>query len=70
MKRNLAHKILNPVLAVLLAGQVLSGLFRHQLPRGFFGPFHEVVGIALAVAVLLHLVLNWNWVKANYRRGP
>ena len=70
MNRNLALKILNPVLGLLALNQVLTGLFGDALPPEAFEVLHEGGGIAFGIAALLHLALNWNWIKASYIRKP
>ena len=69
MKRNTALKILNPILAALVLYQALTGIFRALIPLAVFEVIHPAGGIALALVAATHLSLNWNWVKANYRRG-
>ena len=33
-------------------------------PRSFYGlPFHEWVGLLIGIFFLLHIVINWGWVK-------
>jgi hypothetical protein len=66
MKRNTKQKIVNPLLPILLANQVLTGVFGFSLPPGWFPIMHKGGGYLLAVIALLHLGLNWNWVSANY----
>lgn len=66
MKKNTALKILNPVLAVLLINQVLTGLFGRELSHEAFEIFHKKAALVLATLVVLHLILNFNWIKANY----
>ena len=68
MQRNAALKILNPLLGILLVNQLLTGFFADRLSPQAFEILHEGGGIALAVTVLLHVALNWNWVKASYFR--
>ena len=66
MKRNTMLKILNPILGVLLVNQILTGIFHDTIPHEAFEFLHEGGGIALAVVAVLHVILNWNWVKANF----
>ncbi len=66
MKRNTALKILNPILGVLALNQIFTGLFSDALPREAFEILHEGGGILFAVMALLHLALNWGWVKTNF----
>ena len=71
MKRNTLLKIINPVLALLVINQILTGLFGHSLSHEAFEILHKDGGFVLAGVAALHLILNWNWVKANYfKRTP
>ena len=71
MQRNTALKTLNPVLGLLLLVQVGSGLLRGFLSRDAFGFLHFWGGMALMAVAAAHVVLNWNWVRANIlRRRP
>ena len=71
MKRNTMLKILNPILGVLLVNQIITGIFHHAIPHEAFELLHEGGGIVLAVAAILHVILNWNWVKSNFfKRNP
>ena len=71
MKRNSVLKVVNPILAVLLLNQVLTGLLRGMLPKELFEVMHEGGGALVALGALVHVVLNWNWVRANYlKRSP
>ena len=69
MTRNTALKILNPVLGILVLNQVLTGFFSDALPPKAFEIFHEGGAFVFAAAALLHVTLNWNWVKLNFMRG-
>ncbi len=69
MKKNNILKIINPIIALLLLCQVGTALFRGVLGHEAFEEIHETGGILLALGVLLHLILNWKWVKANYFKG-
>ena len=66
MKRNDMLKIVNPILAVLLLNQVLTGLLNDVLPHGLYEVLHGGSGIILTVVATIHIILNWNWVKANF----
>ena len=68
--RNSILKIINPMLGVLLINQVLMGLLHDMLPRKVFEVMHEGGGIVFAIVALLHVILNWNWIKANFFRKP
>ncbi|MDO8302980.1 MAG: hypothetical protein Q7T18_07050 [Sedimentisphaerales bacterium] len=66
MKKNTLHKILAPILLVLIANQVTTGLLADELAPGAFVVFHKGGGIILAGLIVVHLILNFNWVKATY----
>jgi len=66
MKKNNILKILNPVIALLLLSQICTALLNDVLGEEVFEAIHETGGFLLAVGGVLHLALNWNWVKANY----
>jgi len=71
MQRNTVLKFVNPVLGLVVLSQLVTGALHGLLPRQVFETMHQVGGIAVAAAVLLHVLLNWNWVKATYfRRRP
>ena len=71
MKRNTMLKILNPILGVLIINQILSGVFGRSLSREAFEILHKDGGFLLAAVAAIHLILNWNWVKANFfKRAP
>jgi len=66
MKRNTILKILNPVLAVFFINQAITVIFRESLSYKAFGIFHKTAGMILLCLIAVHIILNFNWVKANY----
>ena len=60
MKRNNILKIINPLLAVLIINQILTGLFGHALSCKAFEILHKGGGYTLASVAAL----------ACYRRRP
>ena len=66
MTKNKALKIINPILAILLITQLLSGMFNEYLPYEVFEVVHEWGGFLFAILIVVHLILNWNWVKTNF----
>ena len=63
-KRNLL-KIVNILIALLILNQATTALIHDLLPRDVFEFLHEGGGVILFVAVLIHVYLNWAWVKSN-----
>ena len=71
MKRNTMLKVLNPILGVLLVNQIVTGIFHEALSHDAFEIMHQGGGLVLAVVAISHVILNWNWVKANFfKSGP
>jgi hypothetical protein len=71
MIRNLILKILNPILAILFLNQILTGILHSAISREAYEFLHQGGGIFFTIAAVLHLILNWNWVKTNfYRKNP
>lgn len=66
MKRAFLLKILNPFLALLFVNQVLSAMLHGILAKNVYDLLHEGGGKLLTVAVFLHVILNWPWIKANF----
>jgi protein-S-isoprenylcysteine O-methyltransferase Ste14 len=69
MNKNKVNKVLVPILVILVVNQMLSGMFGMSLSPGAFGLLHRGGAMALLVAAVLHLILNWAWIKANYLKG-
>ena len=73
MTKNAALKILNPVLGVLLINQMLTGIFADQIlarAPDAFEVLHEGNGYLIVFLSVVHVILNWPWVKANFCRKP
>ena len=66
MKRNTALKILNPILLVLFVNQAVTVLFLDELPHKAFQIFHKGGGAVLLIFIAVHIILNFNWIKASY----
>ncbi len=65
MPKNTTLRILNPLLALLMLSQLLSGLWRPHLSPEAFMWLHTRGGVALLAAVMLHVAANWDWVWAT-----
>jgi hypothetical protein len=65
MLKNTTLRILNPVLAILMLSQLLSGIWHSQLSAETFTWLHVRGGVALIVALVLHVAVNWDWVRTT-----
>ncbi|MFC1652543.1 hypothetical protein ACFL3F_02375 [Planctomycetota bacterium] len=66
MNRQHALKSLNPLLALLFITQLSTGLFGGSLSHETFELLHKGGAIVLTLVVLVHVSLNFNWIKAQY----
>jgi len=66
MTRNTILKMVNPILFILMANQMVTAIFHDALPHEVFEIMHQGGGLVFAVTAVLHLILNWNWVKATF----
>ena len=68
MKRNSALKMVNPILGILFVNQIVTGLIHGRLSYETYEVLHGGGGILLALVAVLHVILNWNWIRASYCR--
>jgi heme A synthase len=66
MKKNTILKIINPILFLLIISQAVTGLLHLKLSPETFETIHEGGGIVLVGLVIVHLILNFNWIRASY----
>lgn len=59
-------KVLNPIIALLILNQVFTALLHGVLSKELFEKVHETGGFLLFLGVVIHLLLNWSWVKTTY----
>ncbi len=68
MAKHSALKIVNPLLGLLIINQALTGIFHLYLSIRTFTIMHEWGRLLLSTMVIVHVVLNWSWVKAQFRQ--
>jgi len=66
MNKKTAFKIVNIIIALLIISQASSAIFRGLIGREAFEVLHEGGGVLLLVGVIIHVVLNWGWVRAQF----
>ncbi|MFA6856497.1 MAG: hypothetical protein WCR31_04740 [Treponema sp.] len=59
-------KIVNPLLAVDFLCLIGTALLDDVIPREIYGVIHPVFGYIFAVGLIVHVFLNWNWIKTTY----
>lgn len=69
MKKNKMLKIINPFLALFFLSQVTTGIF-HDLLTEYSHEAFEIIhgfgGFILVILVIIHIILNWQWIKTNF----
>ena len=72
MDKNLSLKIVNPILFIVLSVQACTGLiFILRLKTSYLrtiAEIHEYNGMFLVGVAILHVTLNWNWIRLNFFR--
>jgi hypothetical protein len=51
---------------VFLISQALTALFVGKISYESFAFFHKGGGKVLIVLIIIHFILNFNWIMANY----
>jgi hypothetical protein len=67
MTKQKALRILNPLLGVLLVAQISAPLLGQviEMPPYQY-QVHTWNGVLIGVLIVLHIILNWPWIKSNY----
>jgi hypothetical protein len=65
-KKQTALKVVNPLLMLLVINQVLAGTFHLYLSNRAFTILHKWGGFLFAALCIVHVVLNWSWIKAQF----
>lgn len=68
MNRQIALKIVNPLLGLAFIVQAGSGMFSTKIPYELFRSIHQYGGWALTALVFAHVVFNWSWIKNSVLR--
>lgn len=65
MTKQTVLKVVNPLLFIAWASQGVTGtlLKTNVISFDAFRLFHPRIGYAVVVLGLIHLILNWSWVK-------
>ena len=66
MTKNEIMKKSNTVLAAVFVLLTLTGMAHQALPHSLFSVLHGGCAILMVVGTLVHVVLNWPWIKSVY----
>ncbi len=75
MQKRSVLKIVNILLAIGFLLALISMLLYRFIPSplqgmDIFYDIHVYSGPAFAVIALIHIVLNWNWIRTQYFKKP
>jgi hypothetical protein len=68
MNKPLMLKVVNPLVGlafVLLVGGAI-GYKAGLIGYSHFTRVHPIVGFIFAALIILHIILNWGWIKMNF----
>ncbi|KPL03217.1 MAG: hypothetical protein AMJ90_03650 [candidate division Zixibacteria bacterium SM23_73_2] len=66
MNRKYLLKAINIILFVIILCQAATGIGHDYIKEESFERIHSAGGIILVLFVLIHLVLNWGWIRSSY----
>lgn len=66
MNKNAALRIVNPIMAALILAQPLSAFLLSLTDWDVFEGVHIAGGVCLLIGAVVHVLLNWSWVKMNF----
>jgi hypothetical protein len=70
MSKKTSLKIINIIIALLIINQAITAIFSGLIGPDLFEILHEGGGVILLMGVILHIVLNWGWVRSSFfKRG-
>jgi hypothetical protein len=68
MKKATVLKVVNVALAILFVNQAATGLLHDELSHETFELLHQNAAFVLVAAAVLHVALNWNWVRGLFAK--
>ena len=68
MEKRTALKFINMIIAILILNQASSAFLRGLMGREAFELLHQGGGILLLIGIIIHVILNWGWVKSTFHK--
>ena len=68
MKKATVLKVVNVALAILFVNQAATGMLHDELSREAFEVLHQGAAFALIAVAVLHVALNWGWVRGLFAK--
>ncbi len=66
MNKQKSLRVINVLIAILILLLAGTAAFNETIPYNIYSKIHPLIGYLLATFVLLHVYLNFSWIKANY----
>ena len=66
MNKQKSLRIVNLLIAALILLLAGTAVFNETIPYAIYSKIHPLTGYLLSFFVLLHVTLNFSWIKANY----
>lgn len=66
MNKKSALKTINIIIAILILSQVTTGLAGKLIGKEAFEVLHKGGAFILFTGVIIHVILNWGWVKSAF----
>lgn len=66
MNKKSALKFINVVIAVLILNQATTAALSDLMGHEAFETLHATGGFLLFLGVIIHVILNWGWVKSTF----
>jgi len=70
MNKQKALKVVNILLAVFALNQTVTALLSGVLSHSVFEIMHKPGGFALSILAIVHVYLNWGWVRTSLLGKP
>lgn len=61
-------KIVNPILLLLVVNQLATGFRPRLYGPGSFRLMHKQMALLLSLTLMVHLMLNFTWIRNAYRK--
>ncbi len=61
-------KIVNLILFICILNQALTVVLHDLANKDVFEYLHPIGGIFTLLFAIIHMALNWAWIKANYMK--
>jgi hypothetical protein len=66
MNKKSGLKFINIVIAIMILSQIATGLSGELIGKEAFEVLHKGGAFILFTGVIIHVILNWGWVKSAF----